>query len=95
MDDVVRAEPTFAGYRRGRCGVVDFACCVDSQSDGPNGVGIGMNVDLVQEIEIPSNTVTDTWQVNPRSCLILWEYIAYVQRGERLDKIGFTPTSSK
>jgi hypothetical protein len=39
-----------------------------------------MDVDLVQEIEIPSNTVTDTWQVNPRSCLILWGYIAYIQR---------------
>jgi hypothetical protein len=54
-----------------------------------------MDVDLVQEIEIPSNAVTDTWQVNPRSCLILWGYIAYIQRGEQLGKIGFTPTSSK
>jgi hypothetical protein len=52
-------------------------------------------VDLVQEIEIPSNAVTEAWQVNPRSCLILWEYIAYIQRGEQLGKIGFTPTSSK
>ena len=71
-------------------------CVLDKfQSDGPNGVGIWMDVDLVQEIGIPSNTVIDTWQVNPRSCLILWGYIAYIQRGEQLGKIGFTSTTSR
>jgi hypothetical protein len=82
--------PTFSRVGRRR-----FCVLGEFQSDGPNGVGIWMDVDLVQEFEIPSNTVTDTWQVNPRSCLILWEYIAYIQRGEQLGKIGFTPTSSK
>ena len=72
--------PTFSRVGRRR-----FCVLGEFQSDGPNGVGIWMDVDLVQEIEIPSNTVTDTWQVNPRSC----------QRGEQLGKIGFTPTSSK
>jgi hypothetical protein len=65
------------------------------QSDGPNGVGVWMDVDFVQEIEIPSNAVLKTWQVNPRSCLILWGQIAYVQRGERRGKIGFTVSDSK
>jgi hypothetical protein len=65
------------------------------QSDGPNGVGIWMDVDSVQEIEIPDNTVIRAWKVNPRSCLILWGQIAYIQRGERRGKMGFTLTNSK
>jgi len=82
--------PTFSRVGRRR-----FCVLGEFQSDGPNGVGIWLDVELVQEFEIPSNTVTDTWQVNPRSCLILWGYIAYIQRGEQVGKIGFTPTSSK
>ena len=78
-----------------RVGRRRFCVLGEFQSDGPNGVGIWMDVDLVQEIEIPSNTVTDTWRVNPRSCLILWAYVAYIQRGEQLVKIGFTPNSPK
>ena len=79
---------THVGRRR-------FCVLGQFQSDGPNGVGIWLDVDLVQEIEIPGNTVTHAWKVNPRSCLILWGYIAYIQRGEQLGQIGFTPTSSK
>jgi hypothetical protein len=59
-------------------------------SDGPNGVGIWINVDSVQEIEVPDNTIVTTWEVQPRSCLILWSYVAYVQRGKQQEKIGFT-----
>jgi hypothetical protein len=63
-------------------------------SDGPNGVGIWVDVDFVQELEIPSNNVVKTWQVKPQSCLILWSYVAYIQRGERSGKIGFLPSET-
>src|SRR5947209_7590849 len=39
-----------------RVGRRRFCVLGEFQSDGPNGVGIWMDVDLVQEIEIPSNT---------------------------------------
>jgi hypothetical protein len=52
--------PTFSRVGRRR-----FCVLGEFQSDGPNGVGIWMDVDLVQEIEVPSNTVTDAWQVEP------------------------------
>jgi hypothetical protein len=48
------------------------------ESDGPNGVGVWIDVDFVQEIAIPTNTTVKTWEVNPRSCLVLWGYVAYV-----------------
>ena len=51
------------------------------ESDGPNGVGVWINVDFVQEIKVPDNTPIRTWQVSLRSCLALRGYISYVQRG--------------
>jgi hypothetical protein len=65
------------------------------ESDGPNGVGVWVDVDFVQKIAIPSNVVIKTWEVNVRSCLILWRDIAYIQRGEKSDGIGFVLRKSK
>ena len=61
--------------------------------DGPSGVGVWINVDFVQQIAKPSNAAVATWEVNVRSCLILWRDVAYIQRGgEKSDGIGFVPT---
>lgn len=65
------------------------------ESDGPNGVGVWIDVDFVQEIAIPTNATVKTWEVNPRSCLVLWGYVAYVQRGEYSGKVGFVSSDRK
>jgi hypothetical protein len=72
-----------------------FAVWAEFDSDGPNGIGAWVEVQLVHKVEITSTTILQSWTVTPASCLILWQHIAYVQRGEKSGKIGFTPTNSK
>jgi hypothetical protein len=62
-----------------------------------SGVGIWLEVDFAQELEIPDNTAIKTWEVNPRSCLIRWSDIRYIQKGEhpKKGKIGFVPVGLK
>jgi hypothetical protein len=76
-------------------GVVDFACWVNFSPMALMELGYGWTWIWCKKLRFQVTPFTDTWQVNPRSCLILWGYIAYIQRGEQLGKIGFTPISSK
>lgn len=77
-------------------GTGDRRFCVLGRLEGtdPSGIGVWVDVDFVQELKIPDNTAVKTWEVNPRSCLIRWDYITYVQRGEHSGTIGFTPKES-
>lgn len=60
------------------------------EGEGPNGVGIWIRVQRVWEVNVADNTASRTWEVSPPLCLILWPYIAYVQKGDNLGKMGFT-----
>jgi hypothetical protein len=60
-----------------------------------DGVGFWIDIDFVQKLEMPDNTVVKTWEVRPHSCLIPWNYISYIQRGQSSGKVGFIPTDSK
>ena len=53
-----------------------------------------VEVELVQEMTIPDNTVARQWNVRPKTCLIRWDYITYVQRGRTSDKLGFSQIRS-
>ena len=64
-------------------------------TDAHNGVGFWMDVDFVSEVRIPTNEIIQSLTVLPSSCLVLWHYVAYVQRGERSESIGFTQAKSK
>ncbi len=85
---------TFLGLPPGN-GSHRFCVLGKFESDGPNGVGVWINVDFVQKIAMPSNDTLETWEVTVRSCLILWRDIAYVQRGEAVGGIGFVPSRPK
>jgi hypothetical protein len=65
------------------------------EGEGPSGVGVWIRVNHVREINVASNAAFRTWEVAPPLCLILWSYIAYIQKGDDLDRIGFALTKSK
>ncbi len=72
-----------------------YAVYGEYQSDGPNGVGVWVNVQLVHRVAVGSNTLLQSWVVSPSSCLILWQHIAYVQRGPQSGTVGFSVQNSK
>jgi hypothetical protein len=52
-------------------------------------LGVWVNVHEVQERTVPGNEVMKTFTVQPKTCLIPWNLIDYVQRGSRSEGIGF------
>jgi hypothetical protein len=59
------------------------------EGEGPSGVGIWIRVSSVWETNVGSDAYR-VWEVNPPLCLILWSYVAYIQKGDDSGNIGFT-----
>lgn len=76
--------------------IVDSRFCVIGKfQEHLDAVGVWVKVDVVQQFRLSSNTVIKTWKIEPRSCMIPWSYISYVQRGRPSGQVGFVPKASK
>jgi len=72
-----------------------FCVLGEMKGDAPAGVGIWIEVDEIQERTIPDNSLVKAFTVSPKTCLIPWGLVAYVQRGRHSEKIGFVQVQSK
>lgn len=67
-------------------------CC--TMKENVAGVGTWVEVSEVQEIAIADSRVLKTFTIRPKTCLIPWGLVAYVQRGRRPQSIGFVQVKS-
>jgi hypothetical protein len=87
------AGEVFLGLPASNAGESRF-CVLGKFQEHLDGVGIWVEVDFVQQVRVADNTTIKTWEVQPRSCMIPWSYIAYVQRGKNSGQFGFIPKNS-
>jgi hypothetical protein len=59
------------------------------------GVGAWVEVSEVQERALVADSrVLNAFTVHPKTCLIPWGLVAYIQRGRRSESIGFVQVKS-
>jgi hypothetical protein len=70
--------------------------CVLGKMHGSDGVGVWIDVDIVQERSVPTGAVANQWNIDPKLCFIKWAYVAYLQKGKTSKpSMGFLPVSLK
>jgi hypothetical protein len=58
-------------------------------------VGIWVDVQGLEEREMPGNNIVQTWTVNPRVCLVRWDFVIHaIGKVSKKEPLGFNPAQT-
>jgi hypothetical protein len=90
------AGEAFLGLSSSRNNETSRYCVMGKmKEEAPAGFGVWVEIDEVQERSIPDSGLMKTFTVRPKTCLIPWGFISYVQRGRHSQEVGFVQAVDK